>query len=125
VSNDGGSDANLDAPAPSDVSLPDAIFLPDGDPLSPVVMIHTPSDGEVRLATSLVPFIGMGHDSTGAQLTGTQLIWTDAFGSNTTVMGTGTYVPYSLRTVGDHVITLTGIDRMGHGASMSITVTAQ
>ncbi len=133
---DGGSPDAADAPAidaspvdgggagdafADDARPGDAGASPDAPPGFPTAVILDPGDGETRMATSTIAFIGQGTDPEDGVLTGGSLVWTS---SRDGLLGVGEGID-TLLTIGVHTITLTATDSAGNMGSDSISLNVE
>ncbi|MDZ7859078.1 MAG: SUMF1/EgtB/PvdO family nonheme iron enzyme [Candidatus Krumholzibacteriota bacterium] len=97
----------------------DEVTSPDNGGNDPTVNIISPSDGESFVEGATITFTGTGEDFEGNVLPDSALIWTSDIDDT---IGTGTSFDNDSLSMGDHVITLTGIDTDGRTGSESITI---
>ena len=88
--------------------------------VSPVAVIDHPGDGETRVATSDIPFVGVGRDVEDGALTGADLVWTNSIDG---MFGTGGTFNYNALSAGTNVITLTVTDSAGNTGTDTISLT--
>jgi hypothetical protein len=86
---------------------------------SPVPVLNHPGDGEVRAASSSIPFAGDGRDFEDGVLPGAALVWTSSLDGT---IGSGKSFNAML-SPGTNVVTLTVTDSDGNTSSKAITLT--
>lgn len=86
---------------------------------APTVQINHPGDGDQRPAGVPIPFLGEASDPEDGPLAGASLVWTDSIEGE---LGQGDTIESTLRTLGDHTITLTATDADGNVSEDSIVL---